>query len=99
MTERWKGEAVSNKKRRLRRKLQAIEYLGGKCQDCKEDDTIVLEFDHAEKPRDGDKTIAAYMTGSWERLRKQLEPCELVCANCHARRTWARAMEKIDIRG
>ena len=99
MTERWKGEYVSDKKRRFHRKMQAIEFLGGKCLDCGNDDTRVLEFDHAKTPRNGAKTISSYFQGSWERLEKQLEPCELVCANCHAIRTWDRAMEKINIGG
>ena len=97
MKERWKGETEWNKKRRLQKKLQAIEYLGGKCMDCGYTDTRALEFDHVKVPRNGAKTTAGYFSGSWERLKKHLEPCELVCANCHSIRTWNRNLEVINI--
>jgi 5-methylcytosine-specific restriction endonuclease McrA len=80
----------SKKKSRQKRKLEAIQYLGGKCMDCGNTDTRVLEFDHAKVRRNGRYTIASYLQGSWERLRPHLDECELVCANCHAIRTAER---------
>ena len=92
MAERWNGENIQKKEHRGRRKLQAIEYLGGKCMDCNNIDTRVLEFDHAQEPRMNRKTISSYFSGSWERLQARIdqEKVELVCANCHAIRTWQR---------
>ena len=92
MKQRWNGEALYNQKRRLIRKRQAIEYLGGKCKDCGNIDDRTLEFEHAHEPRNGRKTISAYLSGSWERLKTRIneEKIELVCANCHAIRTWER---------
>ena len=71
---------------RALRKQQAIEYLGGKCLDCGNEDKRVLEFDHAKKRRSNGPTIASLFDGSWQRLQKELDNCELVCANCHKTR-------------
>jgi mono/diheme cytochrome c family protein len=59
------------------------------CVDCGEPDIVVLEFDHL---RDKVANISQ-MVGSgvrWERIAAEIEKCEVVCANCHRRRT-ARA--------
>ena len=61
------------------------------CVDCKEDDLVVLEFDHLpqfEKEIHISQAIANLW--SWERLLKEIAKCEVVCANCHARRTAQR---------
>mgnify|MGYP000178526341 CR=1 FL=1 len=58
------------------------------CIDCPENNPIVLEFDH----RDGVKKIEAVgkMVGagySWEVIKKEIEKCDVRCANCHRKRT------------
>ena len=60
------------------------------CVDCGESDPIVLEFDHL---RDKEFNIGhAGMYGySWERIINEISKCEVVCRNCHVRRTWRRA--------
>lgn len=59
--------------------------------DCGLDDIRVLKFDRAKEPRLGKvRTISSFLQGSWARLKRQLDKCELVCANCHAIRTWKR---------
>lgn len=65
-----------------------FEYLReSSCEDCGEDDFIVLEFDH----RFGDKvdsvTKMALNGVSLKRLEAEIEKCEVRCANCHRRRT------------
>lgn len=62
------------------------------CADCGERDPVVLEFDHrdgAEKTRD----VCLLVGGgySWERVVAEMVKCDIVCANCHRRRTAARA--------
>jgi hypothetical protein len=75
--------------RRLRpeRLRMAQDYLGGKCHDCPVTDRRVLQFDHV-----GEKTskITDLLCCSLEVLMAELEKCELVCANCHAIRTYER---------
>lgn len=64
-----------------------MERLVDGCVDCGEKDVVVLEFDH----RDPDsKTMGiSYLikAGSRTRLEEELEKCDVVCANCHRRRT------------
>ena len=58
------------------------------CADCGENDPVVLEFDHL---RDKVDNVAALVTRwSWKRLLTEIEKCDVVCANCHRRRTHKR---------
>ena len=57
------------------------------CVDCGETDPVVLEFDHL---RDKVKNVSAMLRGRLSRLIAEIEKCEVVCANCHRRRTAAR---------
>ncbi len=65
-------------------KLKAIAYLGGKCRNCgyaKCKDA--LQFNHLnDKTSDLSKLIVRGFT--WNKLVKELDKCELLCANCHA---------------
>lgn len=62
-----------------RNRAQAVEYLGGKCS-C---GTLVdLEIDHIEN-RIGKRKISGLLAGSWERLRIELDFCQLLCYECH----------------
>lgn len=60
------------------------------CVDCKEDDPIVLEFDHL-----GDKAGEIYQMAAdglaLQRIECEIAKCEVVCANCHKRRTARRS--------
>ena len=56
--------------------------------DCGEDDVLVLEFDHL-----GDKLFsigAGFRDRSLQAVLDEMAKCEVVCANCHRRRTAAR---------
>ena len=59
------------------------------CTDCGEEDPVVLEFDHL---RDKLKNISAMANSSqpWEKILSEIAKCEVVCANCHRRRTARR---------
>jgi hypothetical protein len=55
------------------------------CVDCGEDDPLVLEFDHL-----GDKQFSigrGMRERPWKAVLAEIEKCEVVCANCHRRRT------------
>lgn len=70
---------------------QLLQYFAAHpCVDCGEDDHVVLTFDHVR----GEKrfTIADRLhTMRWGRLLDEIAKCEVVCANCHMRRTARRA--------
>ena len=58
------------------------------CVDCGEDDPVVLEFDHL---RDKKFSISAGIQGRrWQDVLDEIAKCEVVCANCHRRRTAKR---------
>ncbi len=61
------------------------------CADCGETDPIVLEFDHQHSKA---HNVATMMHHSFETIIAEMEKCEVVCANCHRRRTdktlWTR---------
>ena len=56
------------------------------CVDCGEADIEVLEFDHQ---RDKTHNVGYLVHGGygWRRVKEEIDKCEVVCANCHRRRT------------
>ena len=66
-----------------------IEYFAlHPCADCGERDPLVLEFDHIGTKR---FTIGQNLRDrNWQSLLDEIAQCEVVCANCHRRRTAAR---------
>jgi len=58
------------------------------CVDCGESDPVVLEFDHL---RDKSFGIGAKLAQfAWQTILDEIKKCEVVCANCHRRRTARR---------
>lgn len=84
--------AASRKERRRRAVERLLDVLRSTaCADCGEDEILVLEFDHhlGEKEANIANLLAA--AARFERLERELARCEVVCANCHRRRTARRA--------
>ena len=73
-----------NAKERFREnRRRAIEYKGSKCEICGyKRCKYALEFHHlhSEKKDKNFKTMRAW---SWERAKKEIANCQLLCANCH----------------
>ncbi len=91
-----------NKKKHLsyvqRNKRRVAEYIDsvkreGMCADCGfsgKEFPYVLDFDHKNEGSDKKFNI-----GSWPRsvlsiegIQREIDKCELVCANCHRKRTF-----------
>ena len=67
---------------RKRKKIELIEYKGGKCEICGyKKSTWSLEFHHKD-PNEKDFEISG-KSWSFERLKKEVDKCILVCSNCH----------------
>lgn len=96
-----------NKKKHIgyvkRLKLKVREFVQeykskGKCADCGlmgKNTPYVLDFDH----RNG-KADKKFMIGEWikstlsiEKIRLEMNKCDLVCANCHRIRTHKRSKQ------
>lgn len=64
--------------------MQAIEYLGGKCQICGYDRCIdALDIHHKDPKKKSFGISEDGVTRSWERVKAEIEHCILICANCH----------------
>lgn len=75
-------EAVQRRRQKVKQK--AVEYLGGKCQRCEYDTCIeALEFHHRDPSTKEFGISSGGHTRSWERVQKELDKCDLLCANCH----------------
>lgn len=68
-------------------KRWAVEYLGGRCVDCGLVDEIVDVYDFHHRDRSAKEVQVARLFGcSRDRIRVELDKCELLCATCHRRR-------------
>lgn len=66
--------------------LFLIEYFATHpCFDCGESDPMVLEFDHLGEKSFGISGGLRYRR--WEEVLAEMAKCDVVCANCHRRRT------------
>ncbi len=66
-------------------RLKIIEFLKlNPCVICGESDPIVLEFDHLNNKK---SAISSLMKRSWKTIEKEMQKCQVLCANCHRRKT------------
>ncbi len=80
------------RKRYHKRRQDAISSLGGKCTGCGSSES--LEFDHVD-PTTKTFAISKRLHGlPWEKIKKELELCQLLCRDCHGKKTRAEKMTK-----
>lgn len=83
---RIESKKENAKKIRERNGKYVLEFLSkNPCVDCGETDPIVLEFDHQKDKHKNIADLKSY--SSIEILQAEIDKCQVVCANCHARRT------------
>jgi hypothetical protein len=75
-----------------KQRLAEIKESSG-CKDCGESNPIVLDFDHL-KDKKYNISRMIHDGFSWKAIKKEIEKCEVVCANCHRIRTHNRFMDK-----
>jgi hypothetical protein len=64
-------------------KVKAVEYKGGECERCGYNkSTWALDLHHLD-PSQKDFSISGG-TKSFEKIKKELDKCILVCRNCHS---------------
>lgn len=82
---------------KARNKQFVWDYLRNHpCVDCGETDIVVLEFDHVRGEKYKNVSLIAGCSSGLQTLISEIEKCEVVCANCHRKRTamrsgWAKA--------
>lgn len=75
-------KAVTERRKRLR--AMACEYGGGKCVICGYNKSgRALSFHHLDPKKKDFGLSYKGLTRSWEKIRKELDKCILLCANCH----------------
>ncbi len=82
------------RQQRIRLELRALiaGYLGSRrCEECGEDDLRVLDFDHIDRKNKRFNIAKAVSQGySWKTIRKEIDKCRVLCANCHRKHTAAQ---------
>lgn len=78
-------------KRNISIKAQSREFVKQylrehPCIDCGSTDIEVLQFDHRD-PSLKTGEVSTFLTYSTDRLMKEINKCDVRCANCHVKRT------------
>lgn len=84
-------DRARKRRAKIKQELQVklLEHLTGKsCVICSENDPRVLDFDHIN-PKDKAFGISRAITTAvrWELIQIEMEKCQILCANCHRKKT------------
>ena len=91
----------ANKARFKRRSASHVNTIKAStpCHDCGvQYPPHVMTFDHVRGTKETDIAVAAWRW-SVERIDEEIAKCEIVCANCHAERTYQRKVRGDKPRG
>ena len=92
----YEGDAKERHLQKVRERTKAARetarefvyqyLLAHPCEQCGEADPRVLEFHHIG---DKDSDITRLVSGGWsiKRIQKEIDKCQVLCANCHRRIT------------
>jgi len=70
--------------RRYKKLCRAVDYKGGICEKCgRRYHPICYDFHHTN-PDEKEYQISTIMLYSWQRIKEEIDKCQLLCANCHA---------------
>jgi HNH endonuclease len=76
--------------RRERTEFLVKYFASHPCTDCGENDPVVLDFDHLDPEAKCFDISQGLAYRSWQSIHDEIAKCEVVCANCHRRRTAQR---------
>ncbi len=85
-----------DRRRYLEKKALLINLLGGKCSQCESQDQ--LEFDHVN-PQIKTFSILTSWKLPLEDLRDELEKCQLLCHDCHDKKTYGSSTHRLQPHG
>lgn len=84
---------ASQERHRNRNKQLLYDFLlEHPCVHCGESDPIVLEFDHIDSSLKL-MTVSRMVSGStysWSKIQEEIDKCQVLCANCHRRKTYTQ---------
>lgn len=97
------GSEAVKKTRHAKQEFISTWKASRGCAWCGEKDPIVLDCDHIDPKTKDDrlrvtkKSLGRVKWGlallSWKDLEAELEKCQVLCANCHRRKTYAERGE------
>lgn len=64
-------------------KKKCVEYLSGKCMICGYNKCLAALHFHHRDPKIKDFEIGAAHCRAWDKIKEELDKCDLLCANCH----------------
>jgi formate-dependent nitrite reductase cytochrome c552 subunit len=65
------------------------------CKDCEGSfKPWQMQFDHRDPSQKKARVSSLMTSGSVDAILEEIEKCDLVCANCHADRTYQRLQEQ-----
>ena len=93
--EKMKLKAIANNKLARMRNKEFIEnyLLSHPCVDCGNNNIIVLEFDHVRDQKLYNVSDMVFRSFSLKTIQKEIDKCEIRCANCHRIVTHNRRIE------
>jgi hypothetical protein len=78
-----------NEHKRQTNMYRICAYLSTRtCIDCGEGDVRVLEFDHVRGVKKA--SVSGLTSYTWHVIQEEIDKCEVVCSNCHKKRTHAQ---------
>lgn len=81
-------------KRRLELKFKAHQYKGGKCEICGfKGLPASFDFHHIDPKTKSYSISNDPHTRSWDKLKLELDKCQLLCANCHREVEFKKTMD------
>lgn len=90
------AQAARNAANRLRNNQHVRQLKSGPCVDCSRCyPYYVMQFDHVRGEKLSDVSRLASSIVSIARIDAEVAKCDLVCANCHAERTWQRNQDRV----
>jgi hypothetical protein len=81
-----KYRKLRNKRRKidlLKKKKIMVDYLGGKCSKCGYNKSLSALTFHHRNPKEKEYELGHIKDNNWQRVKKELDKCDLVCFNCH----------------
>lgn len=92
LREEYKSDKNGTKTRkklrgRKKRLFYIEEKLQLKCCKCGENHVACLEFHHLDT-KEKEKSISKMVKHSWEKIKKEMKKCIVLCSNCHRKEHW-----------